>query len=338
VLLKKGAMRQDAPMPAEPIAERSELYFRSGDARCHAWLYLPEAPSPEAAAPPVLVMAHGLGAVKTLRLGAFAERFQAKGYACLVFDYRHFGESEGEPRELLSIKRQRADWRAAIEFARSLGEVDPSRVVLWGTSFGGGHAIASAAGDGAVVAAVVQCPFTDGLASARQISLAGKARLASAFAKDQLARATGRPPVRVKVAARPGEIGLMDAPDVYGAALRLLEASGLREEDFRNDVPARVAVEIPLAAPGRLAKKIRCPILFCVCDDDSVAPAEATLRHAAKAPRGEIRRYPVGHFDIYVGKDFERVVADQLAFLEEHVPVPATGGSRPERDGVQQSA
>jgi fermentation-respiration switch protein FrsA (DUF1100 family) len=323
-------------MPEDPRSERSELYFRSGDARCHAWLYMPDGTSSDAR-PPIIVMAHGLGAVKTLRLSAFAERFQAKGYACLVFDYRHFGESEGEPRELLSIKRQRADWRAAIEFARSLDEVDPSRVVLWGTSFGGGHAVASAADDGAVVAAIAQCPFTDGLVSARQISLAGTARLASAFAKDQLARATGRPPVRVKVAARPGETGLMDAPDVFEGSLRLLEASGLREEDFRNDVPARVAVEIPLDAPGRLAKKVRCPILFCVCDDDSVAPASATLRHAARAPRGEIRRYPVGHFDIYVGEEFERVVADQLAFLEEHVPPSATGGLRPVRDRVEKS-
>ena len=301
--------------------ERSELYFESGDARCHAWLYLPDGTSSETR-PPIIVMAHGLGAVKALRLAGFAERFQANGYACLVFDYRCFGESEGEPRELLSIKRQREDWQAAVEFARSLEEVDPSRVVLWGTSFGGGHAIATAAGDRDVVAAIAQCPFTDGLASARRISPAGTVRLASAYAKDQLARAMGRPPVRVKVAARPGETGLMDAPDVIDGVLKLLDASGLREEDYRNDVPARVAVEIPLDAPGRLAAKVRCPILFCVCDDDSVAPAPATLRHAAKAPRGEIRRYPVGHFDIYVGEEFERVIADQLAFLGEHVPCP----------------
>ena len=72
-------------MPAEARAERSELYFRSGDARCHAWLYMPDGTSSEAR-PPIIVMAHGLGAVKALRLSAFAERFQAKGYACLVFD------------------------------------------------------------------------------------------------------------------------------------------------------------------------------------------------------------------------------------------------------------
>ena len=265
-------------------------------------------------------MAHGLGAIKTLRLGAFAERFQAAGYACLVFDYRHFGESEGEPRELLSISRQREDWRAAVRFVRTLPEVDGRRVVLWGTSFGGGHAIATAAADHSVVAAIAQCPFTDGLASARRISPQGSARLGIAAAKDKLAQLAGRPPVRVKVAARPGEVGLMDAPDVIGGVLGLLEASGMREEDYPNEVPARVAMEIPLDAPGRSANKIQCPVLFCVCDADTVAPAKATLRHAAKAPRGEIRRYPVGHFDIYIGEQFEAVITDQITFLRAHVP------------------
>ena len=50
--------------------------------------------------------AHGLAGVKEMRLDAYAERFCAAGLACLVFDYRHFGESAGEPRQLLDIQRQ----------------------------------------------------------------------------------------------------------------------------------------------------------------------------------------------------------------------------------------
>jgi pimeloyl-ACP methyl ester carboxylesterase len=301
------------------LPERRELHFTSGSDRCHAWLYLP---SPAGGAPPpVLVMAHGLGAVKALRLAAFAERFKAGGYACLVFDYRYFGDSDGEPRELLSIRRQREDWQAAVAFARSLPDIDRDRVVLWGTSFGGGHAIVTAAEDRDVVAAIAQCPFTDGLASARQISPRGTASLAAAAAKDHLAHLLGRPPVRVKVAARPREVGLMNAEDVLDGVLGLLDASGLSEDEYRNDVPARVALEIPLDAPGRRAREVRCPILFCVCDADTVAPATATLRHAAKAPHGEIRRYQAGHFDIYTGEHFERVITDQLTFLAKHVPI-----------------
>lgn len=37
------------------------------------------------------------------------------------------------------------------------------------------------------------------------------------------------------------------------------------------------------------------------------------------APRGEIKRYPEGHFAIYVDDAFERVLADQIDFLDRHL-------------------
>jgi len=300
---------------AEP---RQDVWFTSGRERCHAWLYLPAAAT---SPPPVIVMAHGLGAVKTLRLDAFAERFVAAGYAALVFDYRYFGDSEGNPRELISIRRQRQDWRAAVAFARKLRDVDSSRVVLWGTSFGGGHAIATSAGTPDIAATVVQCPFTDGFASVRAIPARAVARLLVAGLRDQLSAVLRRPPVRIKGAARPGETGLMSNSEDVARVLALLDAAGLSESDYRNDVPARAALTIPVARPGGRTRKIRGPILFCVCEHDRVAPAGATLRHAARAPRGEIRTYPAGHFDIYTGPLFEQVAGDQLAFLQRHVPV-----------------
>jgi dienelactone hydrolase len=186
------------------VSDRQELFFPSSADQCHAWLYLPEGAT-EATPTPVLVMGHGLGAIKEMRLAAFAERFQAEGYACLVFDYRHFGQSTGEPRELLSIPRQREDWRSAVAFARTLPEVDPSSVVAWGTSFGGGHAIITAADDPSIAASIVQCPFTDGLASLTKIPPRAAARLTSAAIRDLFAAATGREPVRVAVAARPAK-------------------------------------------------------------------------------------------------------------------------------------
>lgn len=89
--------------------------------------------------------------------------------------------------------------------------------------------------------------------------------------------------------------------------------------DVRNEVAARIALQVFTYRPGRRTPKIACPILFCVCEADSVAPAAATLRHAAGAPRGEVKLYPEGHFAIYVDDAFERVVADQLAFLDKHL-------------------
>ncbi len=305
-------MSSDAAVSA---FKRLDVDFESGQDRCAAWLYLPEG----AEAPPVIVMAHGLGAVREMRLDAYAERFCAAGYACLVFDYRHFGASGGEPRQLLDIDRQLADWRAAVAYARSRDDVDAARVVVWGTSFGGGHAIVTAADDGEVVAAISQCPFTDGIASALATDPRTSVKVGALALRDAVGSLAGRPPVMVALAGPPRSAALMSAPDVesgYGA----LMPEGLA---FRNEVAARVALQISRRRPGRHAARVRCPILFCICEADSVAPAKATLRHARNAPRGEIRLYPEGHFEIYVGDAFERVVADQLAFLKQHVPVGA---------------
>jgi uncharacterized protein len=298
------------------MSERLEVHFPSGDAKCQAWLYLPGGPQPR----PVIVMAHGLGGIRQMRLDAYAERFAAAGYACLVFDYRHFGASGGEPRQLLDIKLQLADWAAAIAYARSRADLDPARVVLWGTSFGGGHVIVAAARDGNVAATISQCPFTDGLASVLAMDPRTSVKVTARAVRDLIAAGLGRPPVMVPTAGPPGSAALMTAPDAVPGYLGLVDDEA-RAAGFDNQVAARVVLNIVRHRPGRKAKKVRCPILFAVCETDSVAPAKATLRHARTAPRGEIRLYPAGHFDIYLGDWFETNVTDQLAFLTNHVPV-----------------
>jgi dienelactone hydrolase len=252
-----------------------------------------------------------------MRLDAYAERFCAAGYACLVFDYRHFGDSEGEPRQLLDIAKQLKDWKAAIAFARERPDVDGRRVVLWGTSFGGGHVLSTAADDPALAAVVSQCPFTDGLASSLALNPLSSMKVTIRALGDQLTAWLGGAPVMVNTAGEPGSAALMTAPDALPGYLGLQpESSG-----FRNEVAARFALQIIRYHPGRRTPQITCPVLFCVCDSDSVAPAKATLRHAQRAPRGEIKTYAEGHFDIYVGAAFERVVRDQIEFLHRTVPL-----------------
>ena len=93
---------------------RHDVSFTSGEDTCAAWLYLPAG----VASPPVVILGHGLGATREMRLDAFAERFAQAGIAALAFTYRHFGDSGGQPRQLLSIKRQLADWDAAIAWVK----------------------------------------------------------------------------------------------------------------------------------------------------------------------------------------------------------------------------
>jgi dienelactone hydrolase len=297
------------------MTKRVDADFLSAGTRCSAWLYLPDSAWPA----PVIVMAHGLGGVRSMRLDAYAERFREAGYACLVFDYRHFGDSAGEPRQLLSIKEQLQDWQAAIAFARTCSKVDGNRLILWGTSFSGGHVIATAAADPGVTALIAQCPYTDNLSSALAINPFVSIKLTVLALIDQLGAWLGARPLLVAAAGNPWRTALMTAPDVLPGYRKLI-APGCAA---RNEIAARFALHILFYRPGAKARKVTCPALFCVCEADTVAPARATLKHVRKAPKGKIRLSREGHFDIYVGEGFERAVRDQIAFLQQHVPAAA---------------
>lgn len=268
---------------------RTDVTFRSGSDACAAWWYLPERCTGEPG--PIIVMAHGLGGVREMRLDAFAERFAAAGYACLVFDYRHFGASGGTPRQLLDIKRQRADWRAAVAFARTLDGVDPDRVVVWGTSFGGGHAIVTAAGDPRLAAAIAQCPFTDGPSSSLATPLGTSVKVTSRALADAVGSRLGRTPLMIPTSGQPGDTALMTAPDSAAGVEKITPA----DASVEKEVAARFALQIVRDIPGRHAKRVRCPILFAICEGDTVAPAGRTKKWAGQAPQGEIRLYDAGH-------------------------------------------
>lgn len=293
---------------------RLDVSFTSGEAHCAGWLYLPEGVDN----PPVVILGHGLGATREMRLDAFAERFASAGIAALAFTYRYFGDSGGHPRQLLSIRRQLEDWDAAIAYVKSRNDVDAARIAVWGSSFGGGHAIIVASRHPELAAAVAQCPFTDGLASARALGPVGTMRLLPTVGRDLLAMLRRREPVPITLAGAPGSKALMTAPDALRGYLALVPEDGT----FVNEVAARVAPTITNHRPGRAAKKVVPPILFCICEHDSVTPPAETLAYARTAPKGEIKSYDAGHFDIYLGEPFETVVADQTEFLVRHLSCP----------------
>lgn len=174
-------------------SQPSDIYFNSGDLKCSAYLYRPAQKSPS----PIIIMAHGLGGTRKMRLTAFAERFVAAGYACLVFDYRHFGDSEGQPRQLLDINRQLEDWKAAIAYARQLLGIDHSKIILWGSSFSGGHVLATAAQDANIRAVISQCPFTDGLSSSLVMDPVTSLKLTTLALRDRIGAVLGNEPVMV---------------------------------------------------------------------------------------------------------------------------------------------
>jgi dienelactone hydrolase len=98
-----------------------------------------------------------MGAQKDMGLHQYACAFVAGGLAALVFDYRSFGGSEGEPRQWVSPSRHVEDWQGAVDHVTQhlRQQVDSSRMCLWGTSFAGGHVLVTAARNPDNVVAVV---------------------------------------------------------------------------------------------------------------------------------------------------------------------------------------
>jgi pimeloyl-ACP methyl ester carboxylesterase len=293
--------------------EREDLDFSVAGDACAGWLY----PAADGADPgPVVVMAHGLSGTRRDRLGAFAERFAAAGFAALLFDHRGFGDSGGEP-DLFDPARQLDDWRAAIACARSLPGVDPSRVATFGSSLGGGNALAAAADDPRVAAAVSQVPFLDMARQAHRSSPLVTARVLLAAARGKHLPAVGQPHEAAFINAPGGESGW-----------RHVVAIG-EDSRWRNRVSSRWLFGAPFR-PSRLAGGLHCPWLLCVGEDDRVARPGPAIAAARRAPFGELRTYPgVDHFDIYDGPAHEAVVADEVAFLRRHLLTSARPGERP---------
>lgn len=307
---------QGSPEGTEPrhTYVREDVTFSSQGVTCAGWLYRPGGVTN----PPIVVLAHGFGAFRELRLDAYASRFAEAGYAALVFDYRYWGASAGQPRRVLDVAAQQADWRAAVAHARSLEGVDSSRVVGWGSSFGGGHVLDLASRDHDLAAAIVQVPHVTGPASAFAQSPALVARLALAAVRDQVGAWLGRPPYRVKSVGTPGEVAMMTSLGAYDLVMRM--AGDKRDELLaENDVAARIALRVPLYSPGRTVAAITAPTLVQLAMRDDVTPYAKAKRIVARIPRGEVLSYDCTHFEPYLEPHFERIVTDQIAFLDRHV-------------------
>ena len=298
---------------------RTETSFTSRGVRCAATVFRPR--TPVAAALPAIVMAHGFGSPRAMRLYAYAEQFVAAGYVVCVFDYRFFGDSEGQPRQLLDVDEQLVDWRNAVDFTRSLDGVDEKRIVGWGTSFAGGHVL-TLGGNGVRFAAIIaQVPHVDGIAAVRATGLGHALRLAPAAISDSIRAVLGRSPRYVNSVGLPGARAVMVSPDAMRGRDRLVLESGLSDGDYPETVAARILLKIWRYSPGRTMSAIECPTLVQIASEDSVTPASVAQRAAAKVRNATVRTYVGGHFDPYVEPMFSSVIADQLSFLADNVPL-----------------
>ena len=231
----------NAAVTYDRAVERTDVTFNSHGDTIAAWFWHPGGEGRQ----PCVVLGHGFSGTRRDGLEAFAERFAAAGLAALAFDYRYFGDSTGEPRQVLDIKRQLEDWQAAIAYVRSRDDVDPDRVAVWGSSFAGGHAITTAARDPRLAAAIAQAPFTDGLVQLKITPPLTGARLTALGIRDQIAAWRGRPPVLIAPTGPPGSLAVMTSPDAHPGFAAIIPP----DSKWRGEVGARIMLQVsPLPA------------------------------------------------------------------------------------------
>jgi len=149
-----------------PEYTRTSIFLPSHGLQLHAWLYLPH----QIDQPPLILAAHGFACQKDFVLDSFAKDFTIAGFAVFTFDYRYFGGSEGEPRQLIEVPKLLEDWHVAVDYVlTNLTQINNKKIGIWGTSFSGGHVIqvgSTHTRKERIGAIVSQVPFTDGMATA----------------------------------------------------------------------------------------------------------------------------------------------------------------------------
>lgn len=277
---------------------RRDIEFDAEGTTLRGWFYPSETGDGPA---PVVVMAHGLSAVKEMYLDEYAAAFAAAGLAALVFDNRTFGASDGQPRQEIDPVQQVRDYRHAITYAVGLAEVDRTRVGVWGSSYSGGHVLVLGAIDRRVRAVVAQVPLVSGHENIRSLvrsDLIGGFR--QMFDADREARFRGEPPVMVPaVSEDPAGPAAMPTPDSWQWFTSTRE---LRAPSWRNEITLRSVEMLSEYEPASYIARIApTPLLMLVAQDDVLTPTELALAAYAQAREPKkLVMLPGGHFDAYV--------------------------------------
>jgi dienelactone hydrolase len=264
----------------------------SEGSRLAAVLMTPKgAPAPR----PAILLCHGWGGLKEHLIQLYSQAFVGAGYVCLAFDYRGWGGSDGRLisaadtapltaageqtvkvrviREVVDPVDQVADVQACLAYLLSEDGVDPARVGLWGSSYGGGLVTFVTGTDTRVKAMVAQIggyghPREDWYRDLAHKRMADKAR--------------GRidPPVPQGVDGAPGLRGTPDIARQWGfsplaaaAAIRVPSLFIDAEFEEYNEPALQGGAAYDIVRRNAVAERVTFPCTHYAVYDEHLAPA-----------------------------------------------------------------
>lgn len=311
------------PTPLEMLStpwgdvKHQEVQFFSDGVRIAAEVFWPVTGPEVGLTRPGLVMAQGFGGLKKMNVNVFAQFFSASGYASLVFDYRGFGESDGERWRLIP-EEQVEDIIAAITYLGTMDGVDPRRLGVYGTSFGGGNVIAAAALDERIRCTVSSVGFGDGRRWLRSLRRHSEwIEFLRRLEEDRVrAVLTGE-----SEQVEPEEIMVRDPESIESEkqlrarhpdrAFKLRLRDGSAIVDFRPELMA-----------ARITPR---PVLVIAVRDDGLISNDETesLFGHLQEPKELFWLPPIGHHAVYEGEHLESVLTTAGRFFDRHLAATA---------------
>ena len=297
---------------------REDVVFRSGTDDCAAWLYLPETMG-DGAKVPAVALAHGLGAIRDLYLEPFAKAFAAAGIAALLFDYRYFGASGGNPRQQVFPAAQIEDYRNALTWLSLHERIDAARLGVWGTSLSGGHVLHLGAYDPRVKAVVSQVAGLDIYRTSQALlPPEALAMFDTLIGAERMRGYTDSEPSYFPLAAPDGQPALQSNTETYEW---LMAAQRDVAPHFENRVTVASVEQVREHAPGLVIDRIAPVALLMILATDDAYTTPDLLREAF-ARAGEPKRLielAGGHYTVYDGPGQQPAAAAAVEWFTRYL-------------------
>jgi alpha-beta hydrolase superfamily lysophospholipase len=288
------------------------VHFYSEGARLAGILYHPEGAG-EAETKAGILLCHGFTGIKEFILPQYAEAFALAGFVALTFDYRGFGESDGQRGRLL-WQEQVEDIRNAITYLSTRQEVDPQRIGLWGTSYGGALAPYVLAVDDRARACVGQLGFGDAAAAmADRLPPEVIESFRPMLEEDRRQRVLHNNPMYGDAMELAGDPEMTAFMKEYAKKLPHLEG--------RQIMLQFLEAHLQFSPVSVIQKKGDRPLLLIAAEFDVVCPMEnyKLLYDRAPEPKHWVLFEKTRHFEFYEGEPADRSAAEAVKFFEEHL-------------------
>jgi len=322
-------VKSNTPIPLDSKHMSASLYYPTIDGTSlHAWFATPGQGPTRGKKWPLVVMAHGFSAQKDFGIPAFANEFLDLGFAVLAFDYRTFGGSDGEPRNVVHVQSHLEDWEASLDyvFTQESLPINKTKVAIWGSSFAGGHVIvigATSKHKSQLKAIISQVPFVDGIKSlmglAPTYGILPLLQATGLSIKDLVRRSLGLSRQYIPLLAEGNnELRVLPTDDCYAGYGQLLPKEPLG--GWKNQVAASIFLEFPLYRPTSYASEVVPPVLLLIAENDALCDPSAVRALGEKLKNKELVVLPkAGHFDPYVKPRFAETIEAEKNFMLKHL-------------------